>query len=65
VLVRAEHLAEQAVCGRCGVYGVLRVVASRLDADAHESERQLDGESLKVECRKCGHQWLMGARASD
>jgi hypothetical protein len=58
VLERAERLAEQSVCGQCGVYGVLRLVTSRLvgapGADSIE-------EVLTVECRKCGHHWTMGS----
>ena len=65
VLNRAEHLAEQSVCGQCGVYGVLRLVGSKLDANAPDSELQLSEESLTVECRKCGHQWVMGTPRAD
>ena len=61
VLERAERLAEQSVCGQCGVYGVLRLVASRLEGTAPESGGQPADETLTVECRKCGHRWTMGS----
>jgi hypothetical protein len=61
VLERAERLAEQSVCGQCGIYGVLRLVASRsaLDPPGPGSAEEV----LTVECRKCGHQWTMGSGA--
>ena len=58
VLERAESLAVQSVCGQCGVYGMLKLVASRLAAanpDIGEDEREI----MTVECRKCGHRWSM------
>ena len=54
ILDRAEHIAERAVCGRCTEYGRIRVIsASGLDMDAAATPW------LRVECRKCGHQWLI------
>jgi len=55
LLIRAEHLGEHSVCGRCAVYGALEVVQTGganagVDADA---------AWLKVRCRKCGHQWTI------
>jgi hypothetical protein len=58
VLERAERLAEQSVCGQCGVYGVLRLVASRTGGGAPGAGPE--EEVLTVECRKCAHQWTMG-----
>lgn len=58
VLERAERLAEQSVCGQCGVYGVLRLVTSRPVVNAPDTASA--EEVLTVECRKCGHQWTMG-----
>jgi hypothetical protein len=57
VLERAERLAEQSVCGQCGVYGGLRLVASQRSGDGAETGPPQ--EVLTVACRKCGHQWTM------
>ena len=62
VLFRAEHFAEQAVCGECRTYGVLEVVA----APAQDRPNHSDGnEWFKVRCRKCGHGWTMTEDAPD
>ena len=58
VLERAERLAEQSVCGQCGVYGVLRLVSSRSGGGAPGVGSE---EVMTVECRKCAHQWTMGS----
>jgi len=53
LLSRAEFLAEQASCGRCGVYGRFAVVSSRELPDAP------GGCSLHVRCRGCGNEWTI------
>jgi hypothetical protein len=63
MLVRAERLAEQSTCGECGVYGRLRLIASRLAAAVPDVDGREPDEELTVECRKCGHQWTMGSGA--
>ena len=54
LLLRAEALAGQAVCGECRAYGKFDVV------EAHDSSEALTGRSLVVRCRKCQHRWQMG-----
>jgi hypothetical protein len=61
VLERAERLAEQSVCGQCGVYGVLRLVAARSDVTGVQSDERSGEEVMTVECRKCGHRWTMSS----
>jgi hypothetical protein len=46
VLMRAEHVARQAVCPQCQTFGRLS-----LEHDDPQSE------SLQVSCRKCCHAW--------
>lgn len=53
LLFRAEHLAEQAVCGQCKVYGRFTVFGSRDVPDAPA------GCSLDVRCRGCGNEWTI------
>ena len=60
VLFRAEHYAEQAVCGKCKVYGLIEVIA----APARDSQGIADAPTddwLKVRCKKCAHNWTMSA----
>jgi hypothetical protein len=48
LLMRAEAIAHQATCPRCGAYGRLRLVEG-----AH-------GNGLtKVQCRGCAHEWII------
>ena len=54
LLGRAEALAEQAVCGRCRVYGRFEVLQGR------DSSESISGRSLRVRCRSCAHEWQMG-----
>lgn len=59
-LFRAEHLAAQATCGGCGVYGVIEVL-SFFEQAAPEPADATSGDWLKVRCKKCGHAWTMTA----
>ncbi len=59
-LFRAEHFAAQAVCGGCGVYGVIEVRTSSVLA-LQELPDAASGDWLKVRCKKCGHDWTMSA----
>ena len=52
VLFRAEHLAAQAICGQCSLYGVIEVLGRPM-ADAATDD------NLHVRCKKCGHGWRM------
>ena len=63
VLFRAEHFAAQAVCGGCGVYGVIEVLASSAHGVADIADAA-SGDWLKVRCKKCGHGWTMAADQS-
>lgn len=54
LLLRAEALAGQAVCGECRAYAKFEVL------EAHDSTDALTGRLLTVRCRKCQHQWRMG-----
>jgi len=54
LLLRAEALAGQAVCGECRAYGKFDVV------EARDSSEALTGRSLVVRCRQCQHRWQMG-----
>jgi hypothetical protein len=54
ILDRAEHIAERSTCGSCEEYGRIRIVSAndpRADASA--------APWMRVECRKCGNQWLI------
>ena len=57
MLFRAEHYAEQAVCGGCKVYGAIEVLAS----PAFNSRTADVGDGLNVRCKKCGHGWTISA----
>lgn len=54
LLFRAEHIAGQAVCGRCREYAKFTIVAATNAAGA------LDGRAMDVRCRKCAHEWTIG-----
>jgi hypothetical protein len=60
VLFRAEHLAAQATCGSCKVYGVIDVLAF-FEQGAPELADTPRDDWLKVRCRRCGHAWTMTA----
>ena len=53
LLARAEHLAGQACCPACSVYGRFAVVSARASFDA------IDGCALGVRCRKCEREWTI------
>src|SRR5262245_3040808 len=53
LLVLAQHLAEQSVCGNCGSNGRLRV------RDLPPLGQITETGSLDVQCRDCGYQWTM------
>lgn len=46
LLMHAEQVANQAVCGQCETYGRFTLV---------EEDRQ--GSQVKVRCKKCHHEW--------
>ena len=46
LMMRAEHVANQAICPHCKTYG-------RLALERDEPQQ----ESLQVSCRKCRHAW--------
>ena len=51
--LRAEEVANQAVCGDCGEYGRFGVVGQ--NPSRNETE---------VCCRKCSHRWVINTRGS-
>jgi hypothetical protein len=53
VLFRAEHYAQQAVCGECKIYGAL-------DVRRYAAESTVAGHDwFNVRCKKCGHSWTI------
>ena len=56
LLNRAEHIAEHSVCKSCSTYGRLQVLGSSREPRASEAD---GADWMRVECRKCGHQWLI------
>ena len=56
LLARAQQVAEQSVCSRCGSNGRLEVTGS----GAAVEEQGQGGGTVGVQCRKCGHQWVVG-----
>ena len=58
VLFRAEHFAEQAVCGNCKIYGLIDIQAASRH-EAHRRGQASSNDRLNVRCRKCGHEWTM------
>ncbi|MDQ2962640.1 MAG: hypothetical protein M3R31_05695 [Pseudomonadota bacterium] len=53
LLARAEHVAGQARCPRCDVYGKFGIVSVR------DSLEAVDGCALQVRCVKCDHEWTI------
>jgi hypothetical protein len=51
VLMRAEHLARQAVCPNCQAYARWRV-----ESDAEPEAQPI---RMAVQCQACGHHWLI------
>ena len=60
VLFRAEHFAEQAVCGACKTYGVIEVLSASAQG-APDIADAAGSDWLKVRCKKCSHGWTMTA----
>jgi hypothetical protein len=56
LLDRAEYIAEHSTCGQCSTYGRLQILAS---GGGSELSARHDGLWIRVQCRKCGHQWLI------
>jgi hypothetical protein len=52
LLLRAERVANQAVCPRCGTYARWRIVGHEL----HDEDESLPSH-LQVHCRACEHEW--------
>lgn len=52
LLMRAEHIANQAVCSACQSYG-------RWSVEAHQPADEASGRpaQMQVCCRKCGGRW--------
>jgi hypothetical protein len=51
LLMRAEHMARQAVCPHCHSY-------ARWNVEAGQS-REDEPLSMAVNCKACGHRWLI------
>jgi hypothetical protein len=60
MLFRAEHYAQQAVCGECKVYGLIEVMAAHTSISHSMADTPAD-DWLNVRCKKCGHGWTMSA----
>ena len=56
VLARAEHIAEHSMCPSCSAQGRLQIVGSGME---RESSEDASGSWMRVQCRKCGHQWMI------
>jgi hypothetical protein len=56
LLDRAEHIAEHCTCERCATYGRLLVLGANKDLTP---AAQSNSPWMRVQCRKCGHQWLI------
>lgn len=52
LLLRAERVANQAVCPKCGTYARWRIVGH----DLHDEDESLPS-SLHVRCQPCAHEW--------
>lgn len=55
LLARAEHIAERSTCAQCAAYGRLHVLA----ASGSDAEHTGMPPWMRVQCRECGHQWLI------
>ena len=56
LLDRAERIAERSTCTQCAEYGRLQVLGSSAE---HDAESANGTQWMRVQCRKCGHQWLI------
>jgi len=63
-LFRAEHIAQQAVCGVCKAYGVIEVLAPAMRMES-SCDTANANDWLKVRCKKCGHGWTMQSHHDD
>jgi hypothetical protein len=59
LLARAEHFGAQSNCARCATYGLLKITATG-DA-ATSGSPAADTAWLRVQCKKCGHEWRIQA----
>lgn len=55
-LMRAEHIANQAVCATCQAYGHWQIEREAAQAQANGAT----GTRIDVCCRRCGHRWPIG-----
>lgn len=51
-------LADKCVCAQCHTYGIVEVVASG------RTEQNAEPRWLRLQCRKCAHQWQVVSRLS-
>lgn len=56
LLDRAEHIAEHSTCKQCSTYGRLQILGS---GDGTVPRDAGNAFWIRVQCRKCGHQWLI------
>jgi hypothetical protein len=56
LLNRAEYIAEHSTCGQCSTYGRLQILGSGGDSEPNVATGSF---WIKVQCRKCGNQWLI------
>ena len=56
LLARAECFGAQSSCGKCGVYGILKVIGAGV-GDGRPVLDAADNPWVRVQCRKCGHEW--------
>lgn len=54
VLDRAERIAEHSTCSSCSTYGRLMILHAGGNHDSAD-----ESGWMRVQCRKCGHQWTI------
>jgi hypothetical protein len=59
MLARAECFGAQSSCGQCKAYGVLKVTGADTAASTPSLFNQADNTWIRVQCKKCGHEWRM------
>ena len=57
LLSRAECFGAQSNCGQCKAYGVLKVTGSDTHASAVSLFSPADNAWIRVQCKRCGHEW--------
>lgn len=57
LLARAECFGEQSSCQKCKTYGVLRVVGAGVVGNEESVLSAADNAWVRVQCKKCGHEW--------